>query len=74
MVGSFVEGLPANDGLQLAAPVLAIDGEVVSGAPFDRFCRHFTQPPERYVVALAVEPPPSVAVSPAAGFLEPLTP
>jgi hypothetical protein len=74
VVGSFVEGLPGNDGVELAAPVQAIDGEVVSDAPFDRFCRHLTQPPERYAVALAVEPPASVAVSPAAGFLEPLAP
>ena len=74
VVGSFVEGLPANDGLELAAPVLAIDDEIVSDAPFDRFCRHLTQPPERFDFVLADDQAAAVAVSPASGFLERLSP
>jgi len=64
VVGSYVEGLPANDGLQLAAPVLAIDDEIVSDAPFDRFCRHLTQPPERMVFTLEADHAETVPVAP----------
>ncbi len=64
MVGSYVEGLPANDRLELAAPVLAIDDEVVSDAPFDRFCRHLTQPSERYEFTLEEDHAEAVLVAP----------
>ena len=69
VVGSFMEGLPANDSLELAAPVLAIDDEIVSDAPFDRFCRHLTQPPERYEFTLEDDHAQPVPVAPVEDLL-----
>ncbi len=45
VVGSFVEGAPGTADLELDAPLLAIDGEEVSGATFGDFCSRLADPP-----------------------------
>ncbi len=42
VVGSVVEGAPGTTGIELDAPILAIDGEDVSRATVDDACRRLT--------------------------------
>ena len=52
------------------APVVAIDGRDVSRAPFDDFCRHRLEGPQRFELTVAGEEGSVVAVGPVEGFLE----
>ncbi len=68
VIGSYVDGLPANAGLGLSDEVLDIDGEDVTGATFDTFCRHLTGTPASYEMTVAGEPPARFQVAPVEGF------
>ena len=65
VVGSVVEGAPGTTGIELDAPILAIDGEDVGRATVDDACRRLTdasRPPTSLTVAGDV--PIDVAVGP----------
>ena len=74
VIGSFVEGLPANAGLSLAAPVTAIDGADVTGVPFDDYCARVVREsgPPAYELTVAGDPPSTVPVVSLEGFFEAL--
>ena len=72
VVGSFVEDVPANEGLLLGARVMAIDGADVARAPFDDYCTRVVRDggPDEYELTVAGEPPVTVPVAPLEGFFE----
>ena len=74
VVGSFVEGLEANEGLSLGTPVVAIDGEAVSGMPFDDYCTRVVRAsgPDARELTVAGDPPLMVTAAPVEGFFEAL--
>lgn len=71
VVGSRLPRQPEAADLVLGTPVLAIDGQDVSRASFDDFCRHWLEGPERYELTVAGKEPATVAVGPAVGFFDP---
>ncbi|MEA2025777.1 MAG: hypothetical protein U9O18_03720, partial [Chloroflexota bacterium] len=73
VVGSYAEGLSANDGLELGADVTAIDGIDVTRAPFDDFCTRLTaEDAATYEMTVAGDVPTTVEVTRVEDFLEPL--
>jgi|GEM_PF-5768540 len=73
VVGSYVEGLPGNEGLALSTEVTAIDGRDVTHAPFDDFCTRLTaEGTATYEMTVAGEVPTTVVVAPVKDFFEPL--
>lgn len=74
VVGSRLPGAPGAAALEPGAPVSAIDGRDVTRAPFDDFCRHRLDGPERYELTVGGDVPVTVAVAPALGFFDPLLP
>jgi predicted aspartyl protease len=72
VVGSYVEGAPGNESLELGAGVARIDGEDVARAPFAEFCDHLLADKEEFSITLT-EPLAIVQVGPLEGFFGPLT-
>ncbi len=69
VVGSYVEGPAGIAGLELGARVQAIDGQDVTRAPFDDFCRRLTDGPDAFEMTIAGgEVPVTVDVAPVEGF------
>ena len=76
VVGSFVEGAPGTAGLELDAPILAIDGEDVTGATFGDFCSRLAEPakPASSELTIGGEPARTLVSAPVEGFFAPLSP
>jgi predicted aspartyl protease len=72
MVGSYVDGLAEGAGLQLGAPVAAVDGRDVTSAPFDEFCAYLRARPEIQQIVVAGDALRTVDVEPVRDFYEPL--
>ncbi len=72
VVGSYVEGLAGNEGLELGARVQAIEGQDVTRAPFDDFCRRLIDGPATFEMTMAGEGSVAVSVAPVDGFYAPL--
>jgi predicted aspartyl protease len=73
VVRSVVEGTPGTAGIELDAPVLAIDGEDVTSATFDDFCRRSaisTGAP--YEMTVGGDQPIDVVAAPVDSFFDPL--
>jgi predicted aspartyl protease len=73
VVGSYVEGAPGNEPLELGAHVARIDDQVVARAPFAEFCDHLLADKEEFSITLAGEAPATVQQGPLEGFFGPLT-
>ena len=73
VVGELVEGATGTAGLELSAPVVAIDGEDVRAATFDDYCVWSSrQPVGRLGLTIAGDEPTTVDAAPVEDFFEDL--
>lgn len=70
VVRSYVVGLPGNAGLELGAPVTAIDGVDVTRARFADFCARLVAGAAATEMKVGGETPVTVEVSPVEGFYD----
>ena len=71
-----MEGAPGTADLELDAPILAIDGEDVTGDTFGDFCSRLAEPakPASSELTIAGEPARTLVSAPVGGFFAPLSP